>query len=196
MVEHEPERMIDEALAGGSISRTPSISISDRDHHRGEDEDEDAHGDDDDDDDDEDHDQIQIDGHYGPDDSRSTEWSRSPSPTNHTANASSSRAKDKAIPPLDRPSLKAAESTDTIMSEDPEGAEDAGGMNAEDMVEEQDDYARFLANIKNRDLNEVRTEIDDEIRILNGQNKVAMRDSDEITLAMIAQIQVRRGFLL
>lgn len=63
-------------------------------------------------------------------------------------------------------------------------------MAREDMVAEEDDYARFMAQIKNRDLNEVRTEIDDEIRVLNSQNKVAMRDSDEITQAMIAQIQV------
>ncbi|BEI86767.1 hypothetical protein CcaverHIS002_0701130 [Cutaneotrichosporon cavernicola] len=62
-------------------------------------------------------------------------------------------------------------------------------MDAEDMVAEEDEYARFLAQIQNRDLAEVRTEIDDEIRILNQQTKAAMRDSDEITQSMVVQIQ-------
>lgn len=102
------------------------------------------------------------------DDSRSIAWSRSPSP----------RPK--------RPALQPAQSGETIPSEvDDEDVD----MDREDMNAEEDDYARFMAQIKNRDLNEVRGEIDDEIRILNNQNKVAMRDSDEITQAMISQIQ-------
>ena len=105
------------------------------------------------------------------DDSRSIEWSRSPSPAS-------------------RPPLQPEISTTSIQSEpEPEVDEDDGMRHAEDVVAEEDDYARFMAQIKNRDLNEVRTEIDDEIRILNSANKVAMRDSDEITASMIAQIQ-------
>lgn len=64
-----------------------------------------------------------------------------------------------------------------------------GEMGADDMEVEEDEYARFLAQIQNRDLATVRTEIDDEIRILNAQTKAAMRDSDEITQSMVAQIQ-------
>ena len=103
------------------------------------------------------------------DDSRSIEWSKSPSPQRRK-----------------RPALEPAESGETIPIEvDDEDVD----MNRDDMDAEEDDYARFMAQIKNRDLNEVRTEIDDEIRVLNNQNKVAMRDSDEITQSMISQIQ-------
>ena len=103
------------------------------------------------------------------DDSRSIEWSKSPSPQRRK-----------------RPALEPAESGETIPLEVDEEDVD---MNRDDMDAEEDDYARFMAQIKNRDLNEVRTEIDDEIRVLNNQNKVAMRDSDEITQSMISQIQ-------
>jgi DNA excision repair protein ERCC-5 len=98
------------------------------------------------------------------------EWSKSPS-----------------LGPVSRPPLQTAQSGETIPSEVEDNDED---MAPAEMVAEQDDYARFMASIRNRDLNEVRGEIDDEIRVLNNQNKVAMRDSDEITQAMVAQIQV------
>ena len=97
-------------------------------------------------------------------------WSKSPSPA-----------------PVSRPPLHTEQSGETIPSEVEDEDVD---MAPADMVAEEDDYARFLASIKNRDLNEVRTEIDDEIRVLNAANKVAMRDSDEISQAMISQIQV------
>ena len=100
----------------------------------------------------------------------SLRWSKSPSPVARK-----------------RPQLQTEQSGETIPSE---GEDEGEGMAPADMVAEEDDYARFLASIKNRDLNEVRTEIDDEIRVLNAANKVAMRDSDEISQAMIAQIQV------
>jgi DNA excision repair protein ERCC-5 len=109
------------------------------------------------------------------DDEDAIEWSKSPSPTR-----------------VSRPPLQPAQSGETIPSEVEDEDED---MAPAEMVAEQDDYARFMASIRNRDLNEVRTEIDDEIRVLNNQNKVAMRDSDEITQAMVAQIQVCVTFL-
>lgn len=120
-----------------------------------------AHGDDDDDGD------VDVDAHEDEDED-AIAWSRSPSP-------------------VARPPLKPAQSGETIPSEVEDEDED---MAPAEMVAEQDDYARFMASIRNRDLNEVRTEIDDEIRVLNNQNKLAMRDSDEITQAMISQIQV------
>ncbi|OCF36785.1 DNA excision repair protein ERCC-5 [Kwoniella heveanensis BCC8398] len=101
------------------------------------------------------------------DDGRSIEWSKSPSP-------------------VPRPALQPTDSSTTIPSE----VEDQDGdITTGDMAAEEDDYARFIAQIKGRDLNEVRTEIDDEIRVLNSANKVAMRDSDEITQSMVTQIQ-------
>lgn len=96
------------------------------------------------------------------DDSRSMSWSPSASPEpRHTQGAF----------PTPPPDLE----------------EDEGGI---DMNAEGDDYARFIAQIKGRNLDQVRQEIDNEIRTLNMQNKVAMRDSEDITQHMIAQIQL------
>ncbi|KAJ9096024.1 hypothetical protein QFC21_005388 [Naganishia friedmannii] len=97
------------------------------------------------------------------DDSRSLEWSVSPEPER-------------------RPTQ-----TDTFPAPPPDLEEDEGGI---DMNAEGDDYARFLAEIKGRNLEQVRQEIDNEIRDLNQQNKVAMRDSEDITHQMVAQIQL------
>lgn len=99
------------------------------------------------------------------DDSRSLEWSLSPEPEPRQTQ------------------------TDTFPAPPPDLEEDEGGI---DVNAEGDDYARFLASIKHRNLEQVRQEIDNEIRSLNQQNKVAMRDSEEITHQMVAQIQVRR----
>lgn len=95
---------------------------------------------------------------------REIEWSKSPSP----------------VP------REATRNEDEPQVQDPL-AEDDGGI---DMVAEEDDYARFVAQIQNRDLDKVREEIDDEVRVLHAQQKVAMRDSEEITQAMILQTQV------
>ncbi|WVN88378.1 uncharacterized protein L203_103584 [Cryptococcus depauperatus CBS 7841] len=105
-------------------------------------------------------------------------WSRSPTPPPH---------------PLqhENPTFSIVSTTSVGHSDVAFGGnnQDDSDMAPADVAAESDDYARFVASIKNRDLSEVRREIDDEIRILNSENKVAMRDSDEITQAMIAQIQ-------
>lgn len=170
LVEHEPERMIDEALASGSRSRSATgTPFSER---RFTDDDDSAYRvptDDEDKDENEHEHEVEDDD----EEEERLEWSRSPSPIHRR-----------------RPPLAAEISVDSVQSEvENEVEEDEGEMAPDDMVAEEDDYARFMAQIKNRDLNEVRTEIDDEIRVLNSANKVAMRDSDEITQAMIAQIQ-------
>lgn len=103
---------------------------------------------------------------YDSDDEDAIPWSRSPSPSRREQ-------------PTEDTSMQ-------TMGSEP--ASD-GEMNAAEMEQEEDDYARFIAQIKNRDLNEVRTEIDDEIRILNQHTKAAMRDSDEITQSMVVQVQ-------
>ena len=56
---------------------------------------------------------------------------------------------------------------------------------------EEGEFARFLSQVKGKDLDDVRREIDDEIKTLNLQKKAAMRDSEDITQQMIAQIMVR-----
>ena len=56
---------------------------------------------------------------------------------------------------------------------------------------EEGEFARFLSQVKGKDLDDVRREIDEEIKSLNQQKKAAMRDSEDITQQMIAQIMVR-----
>lgn len=121
------------------------------------------------------------------DETRSTySWSRSPTPPPRPLRMTETETEfDNVSPtsaspfPSHSPALKVPRDED----------EDDGNLARADMVAESDDYARFVASIKHRDLNEVRGEIDDEIRVLNAENRVAMRDSDEITSSMIAQIQ-------
>lgn len=103
--------------------------------------------------------------HSESDDDEAIPWSRSPTPAERNATGDSSMQTIGSEPVSD------------------------GEMNAAEMEQEEDDYARFISQITNRDLNEVRTEIDDEIRILNQQTKAALRDSDEITQSMVVQVQ-------
>lgn len=72
--------------------------------------------------------------------------------------------------------------------EEGEGWDAAHEMN---VAEEEGEFARFAAQVRGRDLDTVRQEIDHEIRELNKQRKAAMRDSEDITQAMVAQIMVR-----
>lgn len=52
------------------------------------------------------------------------------------------------------------------------------------------DFAEFVSQIKGKDLDDVRREIEDEIATLDQQRKAAMRDSEDITQQMISQIMV------
>jgi DNA excision repair protein ERCC-5 len=59
-----------------------------------------------------------------------------------------------------------------------------------DVIAEEGDFAQFLSQMKGQDLEAARREIDSEIRELNKQKKVAMRDSEDVTQQMISQIMV------
>jgi len=108
----------------------------------------------------------------GDDEEALTEWSRSPSPM-----AGPSRNVDTS-----RPSSPAVESWDAAQEMDPRA--------------EEGEFARFLSQVKGKDVEDVRREIDDEIKSLNQQKKTAMRDSEDITQQMISQIMVRSTFNL
>lgn len=77
---------------------------------------------------------------------------------------------------------------------DAEGAarneDEFDAANEMDVDEEEGEFARFSAQVKGKDLDSVRREIDEEIRQLHQQRKVAMRDSDDVTQTMVAQIMV------
>src|ERR1700722_16502788 len=55
---------------------------------------------------------------------------------------------------------------------------------------EEGEFVRFISQVKGRNFDDVRREIDDEITTLNQQKKVAMRDSEDITQQMVSQIMV------
>ena len=74
---------------------------------------------------------------------------------------------------------------------DEEGWDAAQEMNA---TEEEGEFARFAAQVRGRDVESVRQEIDHEIRELDKQRKAAMRDSEDVTQAMVAQIMVSPPF--
>ncbi|PFH52926.1 hypothetical protein AMATHDRAFT_138725 [Amanita thiersii Skay4041] len=57
-----------------------------------------------------------------------------------------------------------------------------------DQQAEEGEFARFMSQVKGRDLDVVRREIDDEIESLNQQRKAAMRDAGDVTQHMVAQI--------
>jgi DNA excision repair protein ERCC-5 len=97
-----------------------------------------------------------------------SDWSRSPSPAADSLFATETAA-SKATTVED--------SWDAAQEMDPHA--------------EEGEFARFLSQVKGKDLDDVRREIDEEIKTLNQQKKVAMRDSEDITQQMIAQIMVR-----
>jgi DNA excision repair protein ERCC-5 len=97
-----------------------------------------------------------------------SDWSRSPSPVADSLLATETTA-SKATTIED--------SWDAAQEMDPHA--------------EEGEFARFLSQVKGKDLDVVRHEIDEEIKTLNQQKKAAMRDSEDITQQMIAQIMVR-----
>jgi DNA excision repair protein ERCC-5 len=65
-----------------------------------------------------------------------------------------------------------------------------------DVQAEEGEFARFMSQMKGKNLDDVRNEIDDEIKSLNQKRKAAIRDSEDITQQMIAQIMVATTFSL
>jgi DNA excision repair protein ERCC-5 len=96
-----------------------------------------------------------------------TDWSRSPSPRRELATASTSTF---------NPPAHEDDNWDAAQEMDPDA--------------EQGEFARFMSQMKGRDLDDVRKEIEAEIQGLKQQQKAAMRDSDDITQQMISQIMV------
>jgi DNA excision repair protein ERCC-5 len=69
-------------------------------------------------------------------------------------------------------------------------AEDWDAAEEMDVQAEEGEFARFISQVKGKDLGSVRREIDEEIKALNDQRKAAMRDSEDITQQMVSQIMV------
>lgn len=103
-----------------------------------------------------------------------SDWSRSPSPVADALVATETET--SKAPAVDDDSWDAAQEMDPHA--------------------EEGEFARFLSQVNGKDLDDVRREIDEEIKTLNQQKKAAMRDSDDITQQMIAQIMVSPSYVL
>ncbi|KAG6862492.1 hypothetical protein C0995_000039 [Termitomyces sp. Mi166 len=99
------------------------------------------------------------------DDEEIIPWSRSPSLSHQLPTIAPSR-----------PSSPVHEDFDAAKEMDPEA--------------EEGDYARFISQVKGKNIEDARRELDEEIKFLNQQRKAAMRDSEDITQQMISQIMM------
>ncbi|KAF9267851.1 PIN domain-like protein [Marasmius fiardii PR-910] len=92
------------------------------------------------------------------------------------------------------PEIPAAEEVVAVEGLRPPSPEpEAGDWDAAqemDPTAEEGEFARFVSQVKGRDIDDVRREIDEEIIHLNEQRKNAMRDSEDINQQMITQIMM------
>ncbi|KAF8312505.1 PIN domain-like protein, partial [Clavulina sp. PMI_390] len=59
-----------------------------------------------------------------------------------------------------------------------------------DIVAEENSFASFFSQLQSRSVDQLRTEIDAELKALQAQKKAAMRDSEDITQQMVGQIKL------
>ena len=86
--------------------------------------------------------------------------------------------------------------TQDLRPPSPPIADDWDAAEEMDLQAEEGEFARFISQVKGKDLSSVRKEIDDEIKALNEQKKAAMRDSEDITQQMVSQIMVWNTLIL
>jgi DNA excision repair protein ERCC-5 len=100
------------------------------------------------------------------------------------------------VPALDR--LRGLLDPDDSSDQGPSGEqdqehEDFDAAHEMDPDAEAGEFARWMSQVKGRNLDDVRKEIEQEINGLRKEQKAAMRDSEDITGQMIAQIMVSLG---
>lgn len=125
-----------------------------------------------------------------------SDWPRSPSPQPRPPG-------DEAGPSIPRVTLDRSRGLldpDDSFNQGPSGEQDQE-QEAFDAAHEMDpdaeagEFARWMSQVKGRNLDDVRKEIEQEINGLRKEQKAAMRDSEDITGQMIAQIMVSLGHL-
>lgn len=107
-------------------------------------------------------------------------WSRSPTPE-PGAGSVPAAATDSARPhrpdsPSNMENLRVEESFDAA--------------DEIDLQAEEGDFANFMSQVKGKDLDAARKEVDEEIAALNKERKAAMRDSEDVTQQMVGQIKI------
>jgi DNA excision repair protein ERCC-5 len=120
-----------------------------------------------------------------------SDWSRSPSP--RLRSPAGEAVPSTSVLTLDRSRglLDAEDSFDQgLPGERDQEHEDFDAAREMDADAEAGEFARWISQVKGRNLDDVRKEIEQEINGLRKEQKAAMRDSEDITSQMIAQIMV------
>ena len=112
------------------------------------------------------------------------DWSPSPEPIGQK------RPSDATLLSVDDPNYVPADIEFPDPEEDLEEDED-DREHVASLTSEQKEYAKFLAELKNKDLDEMEYEVQNELRVLNEQNKKDRKMADDITQQMAKDIQVR-----
>jgi DNA excision repair protein ERCC-5 len=138
-----------------------------------------------------------VEGNVGEEDGEDvpvSDWSRSPSPRSRppTGPSTSALTLDRSRGLLD---------PDDSFDQGPSGEqdqehEDFDAAHEMDPDAEAGEFARWMSQVKGRNLDDVRKEIEQEIKGLQKEQKAAMRDSEDITSQMIAQIMVSLRHML
>ena len=120
-----------------------------------------------------------------------SDWSRSPSPRSRSPTGKTGPS--TSAPTLDR--SRGLLDPDDSFEQGPSGEqdqehEDFDAAHEMDPDAEAGEFARWMSQVKGRNLDDVRKEIEQEINGLRKEQKAAMRDSEDITGQMIAQIMV------
>jgi len=120
-----------------------------------------------------------------------SDWSRSPSPRSRPQGGEAGPSTSGIALDRSRGLLDPDESFDQGPSGEQDQEHDAFDAAHEmDPDGEAGEFARWMSQVKGRDLDDVRKEIEQEINGLRKEQKAAMRDSEDITGQMIAQIMV------
>ena len=120
-----------------------------------------------------------------------SDWSRSPSPRPRPPAGEAG----PSAPALALDSSRGLLDPDESFEKLPPGErdrehEDFDAAHEMDIDAEAGEFARWMSQVKGRNLDDVRKEIEQEINGLRKEQKAAMRDSEDITGQMIAQIMV------
>ena len=120
-----------------------------------------------------------------------SDWSRSPSPRPRPQGSETGPSTSGVVLDRSRGLLDPDDSFDqTPPGEQDQEHEAFDAAHEMDADAEAGEFARWMSQVKGRNLDDVRKEIEQEITGLRKEQKAAMRDSEDITGQMIAQIMV------
>lgn len=120
------------------------------------------------------------------------EWSASPEPESRRT----SKPIDATLLPPDDPNYIPPDIDFAEEGHELSDLEEEDREHVTNMTSEQREYAKFLSELTNRNLDEMEFEVQNELRVLNEQNKKDKKMADDITQQMAKDIQVSIGWAL